>query len=327
MQSPSADANTQSRAERDHASEPLVTVITPTYNRAALLPATIESVLGQDYPHLEHIVLDDGSTDNTEELLACMASRAPGRLAFHRHENMGEQRTVNRGFSLARGEIIMVVNSDDPLLPGAVSESVDMLTKRPDLAATYPDWQMIDEASHTVRCVEAPDFSLERMLLFHECHPGPGAAIRRRAIEIAGGRDTEYRYVADFDFWLRLALAGPIARISKTLATWRRHDGAASAESLGPEMAAEHVRVVQRFFERPDLSPEIRALRRRSMSWAHYAAAYHAGRNTPLRLGHVLAWAGSCPPNIVHWWRRHKQERPDHAPWRTIGRRLRGAID
>ena len=84
---------------------PLVTVITPAYNRASYLVETIESVLGQDYPRLEYIVLDDGSTDNTREVLG----KYEGRIIWETHPNMGETRTVNKGFGLARGEIVVVV--------------------------------------------------------------------------------------------------------------------------------------------------------------------------------------------------------------------------
>src|SRR5882762_9777707 len=108
---------------------PLVTIITPTYNRADLLMETIESVLSQDYPNIEYIVLDDGSTDGTEEKVKGQRSKFKSDkvFRFYSQENKGETKTVNRGFSLASGEIICVVSSDDPLLPGAVSAAVSFL--------------------------------------------------------------------------------------------------------------------------------------------------------------------------------------------------------
>ena len=95
---------------------PLVSIITPAYNRQSLIEETILSVIGQDYPNLEYLVLDDGSSDDTLSVIKKYAKH----LRYDAHPNMGETRTVNKGFTMARGEILAVVNSDDPLLPGAV---------------------------------------------------------------------------------------------------------------------------------------------------------------------------------------------------------------
>src|SRR5436190_713479 len=115
---------------------PLVTVITPTYNRASFLEETILSVLNQDYPNIEYIVLDGRSTDNTAEI----ANKYKGKIVWNSHENKGEHWAVNKGFSMAHGEIIGVVNSDDPLLPGAIREFVKFMVENPNIVGVYPDW-------------------------------------------------------------------------------------------------------------------------------------------------------------------------------------------
>src|SRR4051812_39582335 len=108
---------------------PLVTVITPTYNRADYLPETIASVLGQDYVNFEYIVLDDGSKDDTVSLL----KRYDGRLTWYTHPNMGEARTVNKGWGMARGDFVVTVNSDDPVRPGLLRAGAEFLQARPDV--------------------------------------------------------------------------------------------------------------------------------------------------------------------------------------------------
>src|SRR5262249_5604315 len=123
--------------------QPLVTIVTPAHNRAALLGEAIESVLAQDYPALEYIVVDDGSTDATPDVL----KRYEGRLVAISQPNRGEIRTVNRGWALARGEIICTLNDDDVLLPGAVQAAVDAFRQRPDVLVVYPDYQLIDDES------------------------------------------------------------------------------------------------------------------------------------------------------------------------------------
>ena len=153
--------------------DPPVTIITPTNNRAFYLKETIESILGQDYPHIDYLVLDDGSTDDTRELL----QRYEGRLRWQWHPNMGEQRTVNKGFSLARGKYVAVVNSDDPLRPEAIRAAVELLEARPELVVAYPDWDIVDSANRIVRTIRVPEYDYRRMLLFHDCLVGPGAVI------------------------------------------------------------------------------------------------------------------------------------------------------
>lgn len=90
---------------------PLVSVITPAYNRASFLDETILSVIKQDYPNIEYIVLDDGSSDGTLDVI----KKYENRIKCFSHENMGEARTVNKGVSLSNGDIAVIVNSKDPL--------------------------------------------------------------------------------------------------------------------------------------------------------------------------------------------------------------------
>src|ERR1700687_3132734 len=102
---------------------PLVTVITPAYNQGIFLRDTIESVLAQDYPHIEYFVLDDGSTDETAKIL----EEYSGRIKWETHPNMGQTATINKGWRLTNGEIITWLNSDDTYLAGSVGRGVEYL--------------------------------------------------------------------------------------------------------------------------------------------------------------------------------------------------------
>jgi glycosyltransferase involved in cell wall biosynthesis len=258
---------------------PLVTVITPAYNRAEYLGEVIDSVLAQDYPEIEYIVLDDGSTDATPEVM----ERYDGRIVARSHENIGETQTVNVGLSMARGEIVGVVNSDDPLLPGAIRRVVEALDSNDDVVVVYPDWNMIDSQGDLVQAVHTHDYHYSDMLRWHHCVPGPGAFFRRRIIEPLEGRDPQFRYVADFDFWLRAGLLGPFHRIPETLATFRLHAGGASSTGQGFEMAEEHIRLVEKIFGIADLPKEIRAVRREAFSSAYYIAGVVYGGGSSIR--------------------------------------------
>jgi glycosyltransferase involved in cell wall biosynthesis len=278
---------------------PLVSIITPAYNRAGYLAETLDSILGQDYPRIECIVLDDGSTDDTPKVL----SRYGSRIRWETHANMGETRTVNKGFSMARGDIVAVVNSDDPLLPGAVRAAVEVFLERADVLVAYPDWLMIDADSKAVRTIQVPDYNYAFMVRRFRCIVGPGAFMRRTAVEEVGGRDSAYRFVADFDFWLRMGLLGPFARIPRVVATFRVHGESASVAQQGRAMAEEHVGLARQFFGHPDLPPAIRTLEREARSWAFYYAGLAAGPPRSMAWGYFLKALTTHPPSAFLKWR------------------------
>lgn len=256
---------------------PRVTVITPAFNRADYLDEVIRSVLEQGYPDLEYIVLDDGSTDGTRDVLR----RYEGRIVAASHPNMGETGTVNRGFSMARGDILGVVNSDDPLRPGAVRTIVDRMEADRGLLAVYPDFDMIDAQGRVIETLRPPDYRYLDMLRWHRCLPGPAAFFRREVVDRLGGRDPGFRYVADFDFWLRAGLLGPFERLPEVLATFRVHEDSASVREKGTAMADEHLRLVEKIFSLDGLDPAVRAVRREAFSSAHYVAGCVATRDNP----------------------------------------------
>src|SRR6185503_11118019 len=123
-----------------------------------------------------------------------------GRILVETHDNMGETRTVNRGLELASGEIVGIVNSDDPLLPGAVRRAVETLESNRELVVVYPDWEMIDAAGEHMETIHTFEYRYVDMLRWHHCMPGPGAFFRSSLVDRIGGRDPQFRYIADFDF-------------------------------------------------------------------------------------------------------------------------------
>ena len=275
---------------------PLVTVVTPAYNRARYLDETIESVLSQDYPSIEYIVLDDGSTDDTPHILA----RYEGRIIRASHPNMGETRTVNKGWGMARGDFVITVNSDDPLFPGAISEAVAFMKDHPDVLVGYPDWDMIGPQSELVEHRQVPEYDYMLMLKRHYCVVGPGAIMRRQVFQLAGMRDPEFKYVADFDFWLRVGLRGNFARIPRTLATWRIHPESATVVEQGSDMADEHIRLVEKIYSRTDLLPEVRRAKASAFAWAHYFIGIGIAQDGDhLRRKHYLNALRYCPQSFV----------------------------
>ncbi|MCC6611324.1 MAG: glycosyltransferase [Burkholderiales bacterium] len=251
-----------------------VSVITPTYNRADLLAETIESVLNQDYPHIEYLVLDDGSNDDTAAVLA----RYGARIRTEFHPNMGETRTVNKGFEMVTGDIVCVVSSDDPLLPGAVSEVVAAFRDRPDAVAVYPDWVSIDENGKVIHEERLADYGIGNMLLELNWGIGPGAFFRRDALRSIGPRNPRYTYCGDMEFWLRIAQHGPLVHVPKFLATHRVHEGSASVSARGAKMAHEWYQVFRSTLQLTTLPVEVTAERFRILRDAcAYASRQYSG--------------------------------------------------
>ena len=233
-----------------------VSIITPSYNRAVLLPETIDSILGQEYPDLEYLVLDDGSTDDTQDVLA----RYAGRIRVIHHENMGETATVNKGFSLVTGEIVCVVSSDDPLLPGAISHVVAGFGQNPEAVAVYPDWVDIGEHGQFLRAVRLPDYDVKNMLTSLSWGIGPGAFFRRQLIAQIGGRNSSRVYCGDMEFWAIAAMQGRLVHLPRLLATHRTHQDSASVGQLGGNFANEWVETWKDLLRRPELPKDVRVL-------------------------------------------------------------------
>jgi glycosyltransferase involved in cell wall biosynthesis len=234
---------------------PLVSIVIPTYNRAAYLGEAIDSVLAQDYTPIELIVIDDGSTDDTPAVL----SRYAGRCRSEAQQNQGQSRTLNRGWQLARGEILGFLGDDDCLRPGAVTALVHALIADRGAVMAYGDYSLIDSTSRVARQIVLQPRPYVEMVRDLRVMPGPGALQWRAAVMAAGPWDPEFRVAPDLDFYLRLGLLGRFVHVPRELAAFRVHESSATFRSADPHAVKEPLRVVRRFFARDDLPPEIRA--------------------------------------------------------------------
>jgi glycosyltransferase involved in cell wall biosynthesis len=242
---------------------PLVSVVTPTYNQADFLRDTLESVLGQDYPNIEHQVIDDGSTDATPEIL----KEYSDRIAVERHDNRGQTPTINKGWERAKGDILTWLNSDDTFLPGAVTKAVEYFKEHPDVDIvfgdtlfTQPDGTPI-ERSKTRAAFDYPTFVLQCENPIAQ----PSAFIRRAVIDDVGLLDPQFYYFMDWDFWLRAGVRHRIAYFPELFSTYRLHKDSktmAQANKAAPELEYMY----QKFFARGDLPAEIRAMEPRAMA-------------------------------------------------------------
>lgn len=243
-------------------SAPRVSIVVPTYNRAGMVEAAIDSVLSQDYEALEVIALDDGSTDETPAVLERIAERAdPGRFSWGRHENAGQSATVNRGFEQARGDLLGYLSSDDALLPGAVRRLVEVADEHPDADVIYPWFQLIDEMDRVMDTIESVEHTFVEAMRWAVCIPGTGALARRRLYERIGGWDPAFKYCPDFEWWLRAGDA-KFVRVPEPLALWRSHGDSITVSSLGLDGVRERLRLLDEIYAREDLPEAIHEVKR-----------------------------------------------------------------
>lgn len=223
-----------------HRPLPRVSIVTPAYNQGMFLSETIESVLGQDYPNIEYIVIDDGSTDDTAEVI----SRYAGRLISRSRDNRGQAATLNEGWAVATGDIIGYLSSDDLIERTAVSELVTVLVERPSAVVVYSDFELVDAKTRHIRHVQTEDFDRKRLIVDLVCQPGPGALFRKSVFEKVGGWNPALRQVPDFEFWTRVSAHGDFVRIPRSLAKCRVHEESASFRRLSAERCDEVIGVV-----------------------------------------------------------------------------------
>lgn len=249
-------------------SNPVLTIITPVYNGEKYISETIESVINSQITYsYEYIVLDDGSTDSTLRILQDFKNR----IKIFSHKNVGESATVNMGLEIASGELILVINADDPLLTSElIDRACKILIENSSIVAVYPDWKIIDQSGKTLRNIILPEFNDDLFIGQCKCLPGPGTLFRRdKALQI-GGRRVGWKFVGDYDFWLRLSRVGKIVRLPGVLAQWRESQDSTSISQRDIRMAVERIQVIENFLLENNVPKD---LHRKSLGNAYYLAA------------------------------------------------------
>lgn len=262
---------------------PRVSIVTPSYNQAPFIEATIRSVLLQGYPNLEYIVIDGGSVDGSVEIIR----KYEQWLTFWISErDRGQAHAINKGVTRASGDILSWLNSDDFLLPGAVGHIVDTSRARPTAAAWVGACHRID-SDRRILSTAVPR-GLDRDGLGDWGHRGwfyqPSCFVAARAWREAGALDETSHYAFDLDLWLRLSRIGEFVSTPRVLSAATIHKDAKS-QARRPWMHAEIVAVqikhgyqeaaankLARVFELESFRGQIRALGERFLNGARRLA-------------------------------------------------------
>ncbi|MGK7876184.1 MAG: glycosyltransferase family 2 protein [Xenococcaceae cyanobacterium] len=200
--------------------QPLVSIVTPSFNQGRFIERTLLSVQGQSYPHIQHIVIDAGSTDETLEIL----KRYEGtyNLQWLSEPDRGMYNAINKGLRLVKGDILAYLNTDDKYLPWTVETAVKHFLANPDTDVVfgdhldvYPDGQVYLEVQ--------PPFRLQLLRRTGWSLPQPTVFWRRQVYEVLGGFDEHLQFCGDWDYWIKGANRFKIGQIREFMAIAEVH--------------------------------------------------------------------------------------------------------
>jgi glycosyltransferase involved in cell wall biosynthesis len=225
---------------------PSITVITPSFNAAASIEATLESVRAQRYPKLEHLVVDGASTDGTVEILEA----APG-IRYVSEPDRGLAHALNKGVAMASGDIIGELNADDIYEPGALQAVGEAFRDHPEVAWLTGYCRIIDSNGAEIRraITEYKNAFLRRyslgLYLTHNFISAPATFFRRTTLDEAGDFDERYRISVDYDLQLRIARRHDPLILRRYLASFRMVEGTLSMSGFQTQFR-EHAEQARR---------------------------------------------------------------------------------
>jgi glycosyltransferase involved in cell wall biosynthesis len=228
--------------------QPLVSIITPSFNQAPYIEETIKSVLTQDYPRIEYIIVDGGSTDGTVDIIR----KYEKQIAWWTSEkDKGQTDAINKGFARVTGGILAWINSDDTYEPGAISAAVKYLQEHPDVGMVYGDCNFIDESGKVIGKFNSAQTSHKLIRQGYVHIPQQTMFFRADLWKQAGPLDPSFYFAMDYDLWTRISARSAIKYVPQTWANFRLHTSGKTImadDRCWPEMIKVHYRDGGSFF-------------------------------------------------------------------------------
>jgi glycosyltransferase involved in cell wall biosynthesis len=276
---------------------PWVSIVTPSYNQGPFIEETILTVLNQDYPRIEYIVMDGGSTDNTLQILR----KYEGRLKWVSEKDQGQSDAINKGFQRAKGEILAWLNSDDMYFTGAVRRAVEILQADTEIQFVYGKTRYCDETGKIIGEYPTEPFNYRRLAMFNFISQ-PSTFFKREVFLKAGGLNTDLQFAMDYDLWLRTVSRYKVEYLPEYLSIFRLHGKSKTiSQTHALRFNEEILNTVRRYYK---WAPANRV----------YAYCYHlvkckapgfVGRSLPVL---VLL---TCGISILYYFRLNKMIRLD----------------
>ena len=278
----------------------LVSIIIPTYNHAHFISEALNSCLEQTYPDIEIIVVDDGSTDNTQQVLKPYASK----IKYIYQDNAGPAAARNNGARASNGSYLLFLDSDDWLSSEQINLQIIKLEKKPEYGLVYSAWKNVDETSKQIISEVRPKIEGDvlKKLLLRELFFSPGAAlIRKECFDNVGlfEEGKEFMRSEDTEMWVRIAAANyPFAYLDEPLFFHRVVKNSLS-HNYASHSQSEFARL-EKFFNRKDLDVTIMEIKPLAFSLIHfeYCAKYYNIKNLSEGQKHLRLAIKTYPQQI-----------------------------
>ena len=249
---------------------PLVSIITPSFNQARFLEQTMRSVLEQDYPNIEYLVADGASTDGSVDLIR----KVEKKLAWWTSEkDEGQADAINKGLSRAKGEIVAWLNSDDYYMPGAVASAVKALMDHPQAGFVFGNVRVVAEDESIINQLTYGDWGLADLMAFRIIGQ-PAVFMRREVLERAGSLDLSYHLLLDHQLWIRMAMEGKMVYVPQLWASAHYYDDCKNL-AMAAGFGSEAKRIVQWMQSNPRLTGVYNGNRRRIQAGAERLNAFY----------------------------------------------------
>jgi glycosyltransferase involved in cell wall biosynthesis len=240
--------------------KPLVSIITPSYNQGAFIGETIQSILGQDYPHLEYIIMDGGSSDNTLDVIRGFDDP---RLTWVSEADRGMTHALNKGFGRSAGQIMGWLNSDDVFLTKTVvSEAVAYFQEHPEADLLYRDAIYTDAAGKPIgRKQRGKPFDIVNTISYLNSVPQPASFWRRSLWAQLGELREDLQFAMDGEYWIRSWVNGAsLHHLAGERATYRLHENSKTVSGAIKHWL-ERVKIADEYLDHPKVKPHKRMIR------------------------------------------------------------------
>ena len=281
---------------------PKVSVVIPAYNQAHFIAETIESVLAQTFQDFEIVVIDDGSTDNTPEIVSSFPVR------YFRQENQGPPSARNRGIELSNGEYIAFLDSDDVLMENALQKGVEVLDSHPEVGFSYGQASMMDEDGHIYRVRKSSFLDSSaivdgkeqiREVLFSNRIATSAVMVRRQCLDEVGVFQEELRTHQDLEFFIRVLKRYPAAYIAEPLVKYRVHPNQLHRHHTPRVAERAFLLILQEVFEDPDFASYLQPWKIQAYSHLYRRIASDAYGKDMRLARHYLRKAIRIYPQVI----------------------------
>ena len=275
---------------------PLVSIVTPSFNKGQYIEETILSIRNQTYKNIEHIVIDGGSTDKT---LSILKNYSPVLLWFSEPDK-GQSDAINKGWRIAKGDIIAYLNADDTYLPNAVESAVNFFLQHPETAMIYGDGIFSDEKGKFLMNFTAGEFILKNLIFCRDNILQPAVFLRKTVFDTIGDVDVDLHLAMDLDYWIRTGIRYNVKYIPNQFATAKIYKDAKSSAQMH-KYVKEYEHILEKLFSNPHLPRDIKLIEKDAYNFVYVKGGLDYFHVKMVREGMGYLWK-AFRMNPIRWY-------------------------